>query len=93
LPKIEVVFGSYYTSVWLHGQVFLISSYFSTIPGWVGAGRADAGYIKNKANLSPVELYWGLAELGKNVGLFSCVTKLNAHNAYCEMLKPISHLV
>jgi hypothetical protein len=35
-------------------------SYLTPIPG----GRAGAGYIKIKANLSPVELNWGLAELG-----------------------------
>ena len=29
-------------------------------PGW----WADAGYNEIKANLSPVELNWGLAELG-----------------------------
>jgi hypothetical protein len=35
--------------------ILLNSSYFTTI-------RADAGYIKIKANLSPVELDWGLAK-------------------------------
>jgi hypothetical protein len=40
----------------------IISSYFTTFPG---GRRADAGYIKIKANLSPVELNWGLAELGR----------------------------
>ena len=34
------------------------------------AGRADAGYIKIKAKLSPVELNWGLAEL---VNIVLCV--------------------
>ena len=43
----------------------LISSYFTTFPGGRPGGRPDAGYIKIKANLSPVELNWGLAELVK----------------------------
>jgi hypothetical protein len=55
--KIEVVsqIGSYYIPVRLLGQVLLISSYFTTSPGRPGgrpACRADAGYIKIKANLS-----------------------------------------
>ena len=29
------------------------------------AGQSDAGYIKIKVKLSPVEVNWGLAELGK----------------------------
>ena len=64
--NIEVVsqIGSYYIPVRLLGQVLLISSYFTTSLGG-RAGRADAGYTKIKANL-PVELNWGLAELGKN---------------------------
>jgi hypothetical protein len=50
LEKIEVVFQirSYYISVCLLGQVLLISRNFTTSPD----GRADAGYIKNKTNLS-----------------------------------------
>ena len=65
MQKNEILFqsGSYYTHVWLLSEVLLISSYFTTIPGRP-AGRAGAGYIKIKANLSPVELNWGLAELG-----------------------------
>jgi hypothetical protein len=43
--------GSYYIPVRLLGQVLLISSYFTTSPGRP-AGRAGAGYIKIKANLS-----------------------------------------
>jgi hypothetical protein len=59
--KIEVVFQfwSYYTPA--HFQLFHYLSWRA------GAGRADDGYIKIKANLSPVELNWDLAELGKNV--------------------------
>ena len=34
--------------------------------GWVGGrvGGRVAGYHENKANLSPTELSWGLAEIG-----------------------------
>jgi hypothetical protein len=48
------------TLLYGHGQVLVISSYFSTIPG----GQADAGYINIKASLSPVELNLSLVELG-----------------------------
>ena len=54
LPKIEVVFqiGFYYIPECFLGQVLFSSSFFTTIPGGRPAGRADAGYTKNKANLS-----------------------------------------
>ena len=50
LKNVEVVFQicSYYIPVCLLGPALLISSYFTTIPG----GQPDAGYFKNKANLS-----------------------------------------
>ena len=34
-------------------------------------GRADAGYIKIKANLSSVELNWRMAELGNDKSTYA----------------------
>jgi hypothetical protein len=78
--KIEIIFQfeSYYTPVWLLSQVLLISSCFANSPGRAGR-RAAAGYIKIKANLSPVELNLGLAELGKNKAKNSSPYTLRMH--------------
>jgi hypothetical protein len=46
----------------------LISSYFTTIPG----GRADAGYIKIKANSAQLEL-----EIGLSLAIVKMRDKLN----------------
>jgi hypothetical protein len=53
--------------LWLLCQVLLICYFTTFLGGWPAgwlAGRVDAGYIKIKAKLSPVEINWGLAELG-----------------------------